>query len=230
MCFFPVKRGTLYLALLNSLRLVQLNSHFRQTATEMCVDKGNSEAGQLRLMGVFQMTPGSPFHVHTTAVKFRCQVSSWHKNAWLLLPQIHVWINIFESYGQCSSGTGNIPRGECNGVEPFHATKCLSWGSPCSLPEPSGRHHAGPGCVLRVPRSATAAAGERKFRTEPPSQTAIHVSHFPPLKTFPRWTLNRPGKRPVNNPLNKHLILHFGVFKIQHCCYLLRLFPPFQCG
>lgn len=133
------------------------------------------------------------------------------------------------------SGGGNTHFGEvCKGAEPFHATKGLTGASPSSLPSPSGRLcgsarlHDWVVPAHRNSCSGIPETGEIIFSREPLSQTAVHISHFPPLKMFLRWMLNWPVNQPVKNPSNKHLILQFRVFKIQHCCILLRLFAPSQ--
>lgn len=124
------------------------------------------------------------------------------------------------------SGGGNTHLGEvCKGTEPFHATKGLSRARPSSLPSPSSRLC---GCVRlhdwivpahRNSCSGIAETGENIFSREPSSQTAMHISHFPPLKMLLRCMLNRPANQSVKNPLNKHLILQFRVFKIQGASY-----------
>lgn len=112
MRFFPVKWVRAYLALSNSLRLVQLNwtctSKPKQIAIEMCVHKVKSEAGWCQLMGVFQKIWGS---IRTSSL-----MSAQKKNCSNHHKYMCGW-TFFNRCGQCFSGSGNIPQGKCVTVQ-----------------------------------------------------------------------------------------------------------------
>lgn len=67
-------------------------------------------------------------------------------------------------------------------------------------PSPWAGTVAVPGCMHGVvlahrnPCSVMAGAAEKRVSSEPSSQTAIHVSHFSPLRRFLRWMLSWPVK------------------------------------